>query len=71
MKKFVESAYVPYREVMLQHNICVYVDFMLDRVAPGQVLLNVLRFSPVIIIPSFFHTHINSSVTGATDSLVK
>jgi hypothetical protein len=38
----------------------IYVGFVVDRVALGQVLLRVLRFSPVIIIPPGFHAHISS-----------
>jgi hypothetical protein len=71
MNKFVESADVPYRVATLKQNICIYVDFMLDKVAPGQVLLRVLRFFPVSIIPPLFQTHIYSTLTDATDSLVK
>jgi hypothetical protein len=35
----------------------VYVGFVVDKVALGQVFLQVLRFSSVIIIPPMLHTH--------------
>jgi hypothetical protein len=35
----------------------VYVGFMVDNMAIGQVFLPVLQFSPVSIIPPMFHTH--------------
>ena len=56
MNKSVESADVPHKAASLEHNICECVDFMLDKVASGQVL-RVLRFSPVSIIPPLFHTN--------------
>jgi hypothetical protein len=33
----------------------VHVGFVVDRVAPGQVFLRVLRFSPVNFIPPVLH----------------
>jgi len=58
MNKFVESSDVPHRVATLEHNICVCVDFILDKVAPGQVLLRVMQFSLINIIPPFYHTHL-------------
>jgi hypothetical protein len=42
----------------------VYVGFVVDKVALGQVLPPVLRFSPVSIIPLVLHTH-TASTFGA------
>ena len=41
----------------------VYVRFVVDKVATGQILLRVLQDSPVSIIPPLVHIHIHSSTT--------
>jgi hypothetical protein len=35
----------------------VFVGFVIDKVALGQVFLRVLRFSPASIIPPLLHIH--------------
>jgi hypothetical protein len=37
----------------------IHVGFVVDKVAPGQVFLRVLRFSPVNIIPPLLHIHLS------------
>ena len=37
----------------------VDVRFVMDKMTMGQVLLQVLRFSPVSIIPPILHTHLH------------
>jgi hypothetical protein len=39
--------------------VSVHMGFVADNVALGQVLLQVLQFSPVSIIPPWLHTHIS------------
>jgi hypothetical protein len=41
----------------------VHVIFVADKVALGQVFLQVLRFSPLSIIPPMFHTRFHSYTT--------
>jgi hypothetical protein len=36
----------------------IHMTFVVDKVALGQVFLQVLRFSPVSIIPPMLHTHL-------------
>jgi hypothetical protein len=38
----------------------VFVGFVAEKVALGQVCLRVIRVSPVNMIPSWLHTHISS-----------
>jgi hypothetical protein len=37
----------------------VHVTFVVNKVVPRQVSLRILQFSPVNIIPPWFHTHIS------------
>ena len=54
----------------------VYFGFVVNKVALGQVFLEVLWLSPLIIIPQMLHTHTSFTycgrhVTLATESLVR
>jgi len=41
----------------------VYLRFVVDEIAMGQIFLIVLQVSPVSIIPPLVHIHIHSSTT--------
>ena len=50
----------------------VHVEFVVEKVAMGQVCLLVLRYFPIGIIPLMLHTHssVTSALTLETDSVV-
>jgi len=45
----------------------IHVSFVVERVALGQFVGQILWFSPVIFIPQMLHTHLHADLTRRTN----